>query len=195
MSAHRLLSLLVLLPAVLLSACSTTPTQTPARYTDTSTLKVHPGLLGRPVPAELQDHSSPEVKTVMADGTGETRRELKSDALGIRTQRSVYFELNSDEVRDEFKPMLKAHADYLAAHPGAKLRVEGNADERGSVDYNRRLGLKRAESVKDALLVSGAKSAQIKSVSLGESKPKLAGHDEESWAENRRADIIYDREE
>jgi peptidoglycan-associated lipoprotein len=191
MSAQRLIFAVLLLPVFLLSACSSAPTQAPARYTDTSTLKIHPGLLGRPVPAELQDQTVPDVKTVVAGSV----KELKVDSLGIRTQRSVYFELNSDAVGDEFKPMLKAHADYLAGHPGAKLRVEGNADERGSPEYNRRLGLKRAVAVKEALLVSGARNEQIKSVSLGESKPKLPGHDEESWAENRRADIIYEREE
>lgn len=120
---------------------------------------------------------------------------LVLDQDGLRTQRSVYFDLDSAAVKAGFNPALQAHARYLAANPKAKVRIEGNADERGSVGYNNTLGLKRAEKVRQAIVDFGAGDKQVVIKSLGKLKPKLKGHDEESWAENRRADIIYEREE
>jgi peptidoglycan-associated lipoprotein len=79
----------------------------------------------------------------------------------------------------------------LASHPTKKVRVEGNADERGSSEYNLALGQRRANNTKKALVLAGAKADQIESISFGEEKPLSAGHDEASWAQNRRADINY----
>ncbi|PJC02599.1 MAG: peptidoglycan-associated lipoprotein, partial [Gallionellales bacterium CG_4_9_14_0_8_um_filter_59_50] len=83
------------------------------------------------------------------------------------------------------------HAQYLAAHPGVKVRVEGNADERGSSEYNLALGQRRAENTKRALVLGGAEAKQIETISYGEEKPRASGHDEASWSQNRRADINY----
>jgi peptidoglycan-associated lipoprotein len=71
------------------------------------------------------------------------------------------------------------------------VRVEGNTDERGGAEYNLALGQRRADAVKSALEVYGVKDGQVESVSYGEEKPKAAGHDEQAWAQNRRADIVY----
>ena len=90
---------------------------------------------------------------------------------------------------------MKAHARYLASNPKARVRIEGNADERGPVGYNSLLGLKRADNVRQSIIGYGAPEKQVLVKSLGESKPKLKGHDEESWAENRRADVVYERDE
>lgn len=120
---------------------------------------------------------------------------MKMDETGLRTKRSVYFDLDSAALKAEFNPVLQAHAHYLAAHPEARVRVEGNADERGSLDHNKRLGLKRADAVRQSLVEQGAGEKQVKVTSYGESRPKLKGHDEESWAENRRADVVYEKEE
>ena len=117
------------------------------------------------------------------------------DETGLRIQRSVYFDFNSTDIKTDYEPGLRAHARYLASHPKARVRIEGNADERGSVEYNRRLGLKRAESVRAALVGAGAKEKQALVRSLGETHPRLTGRDEESWAENRRADVIYEKED
>ncbi len=75
------------------------------------------------------------------------------------------------------------------------MRIEGNADERGSAGFNNILALKRASNVRQAIIGHGAAEKQVVVKSLGEAKPKLKGHDEESWAENRRADVVYEREE
>src|SRR5574343_537001 len=110
------------------------------------------------------------------------------------THRSVYLDLDATAIRAELNPMLQAHARYLQANPKARGRIEGNADERGSAEYNQRLGMRRAESVRQAIIGHGASDKQVVLKSLGESRPKLKGHDEESWTENRRADVVYEKE-
>lgn len=185
----RTAHLLPLLASALLAACATPPAA--PKVSQTGPLKVHPGLLGMPVPPELQQQDGNRVARVDAQGP-ET---MKLDEAGLRTQRSVYFDFNSAVVKADFNPLLQAHARYLAQHPKAKVRIEGNADERGPEGFNKRLGLQRAESVRQSLVDQGAPDKQVKVVTYGEAKPKLKGHDEESWAENRRADITYEKED
>ena len=181
-----------LLLSALLAACSTKGDIPPSKHISQSgPLRVHPGLLGKPVPAELQAEASTAAKPA---ATG-NEAPIKMDAVGLRTQRSVYFDLNSAEIKADYDPALRAHARYLADHPTARVRIEGNADERGSADYNQRLGLKRAENVRATLVAHGAPDKQVKIKSLGEAKPKLPGHDESSWSENRRADVVYEVEQ
>ena len=113
------------------------------------------------------------------------------DPGNILSRRSVYFDFDSNLVKDEFRPLVTAHARYLQQNPGAKMRIEGHADERGSREYNLALGQRRSEAVKQMMQLLGARADQIESVSFGEEKPRALGHDEASWAENRRGDIVY----
>jgi peptidoglycan-associated lipoprotein len=106
-------------------------------------------------------------------------------------KRSVYFDFDSFVIRDEFRSTVEAHARYLQANRNRKVIVQGNTDERGSREYNLALGQKRAEAVRRALNALGVSDNQIEAVSLGEEKPRGAGNDESAWAENRRADLIY----
>ena len=87
--------------------------------------------------------------------------------------------------------MVAAHAKYLASHQGARVRLEGHTDERGSREYNIGLGERRAQAVRRALLLQGATDAQISTVSYGAERPAVAGHDEAAWAKNRRVEIVY----
>lgn len=113
------------------------------------------------------------------------------DPGNILSRRSVYFDFDSNLVKDEFRPLVTAHARYLQQNPGAKMRIEGHADERGSREYNLALGQRRSEAVKQMMQLLGARADQIEPVSFGEEKPRATGHDEASWAENRRGDIVY----
>lgn len=113
------------------------------------------------------------------------------DPKNILSKRNVFFDFDQYVVKDEFKPLIEAHARLLAANPGTKMLIQGNADERGSREYNLALGQKRAEAVKKALLLLGAKEEQVEAVSLGEEKPRCTGQTEECWAQNRRDDILY----
>ena len=104
-------------------------------------------------------------------------------------KRSVYYEFDKYDVKPEYRTLVESHARWLKANPQAKLVIEGNADERGSREYNVALGQRRAESVTKMLMLLGAKADQIEAVSWGEEKPRSGGHDESSWSENRRADF------
>ena len=109
--------------------------------------------------------------------------------MGPDMKRSVYYEFDKYDVKPEYRALVEGHARWLKANPQAKIVIEGNADERGSREYNVALGQRRAESVTKMLMLLGAKADQIEAVSWGEEKPRAAGHDEPSWAENRRADF------
>ena len=110
------------------------------------------------------------------------------------SKRSVFFDYDSFVVRDEFRPLLQAHGRYLADNRSARMRVEGNTDERGSREYNIALGQRRADAVRRMLQAMGAVESQIETVSLGKEKPRNPGHDEAAWAENRRTDMVYQGE-
>lgn len=114
-----------------------------------------------------------------------------TDPKNILSKRSVYFDFDSNVVKDEFRPVVQAHARYMVDRKDAKIRVEGNCDERGSREYNLALGQRRAEAVKRVMTVLGVQEGRIETVSFGEEKPAAAGHDEAAWAQNRRGDIKY----
>lgn len=187
----------ILLSALLAGCASTMSDPGNKNISQAGALKVHPGLLGQPVPAELQQDMRVAAVASAPSAPAAAGKEapMKMDDAGLRTQRSVYFDFNSSALKSDSEPALKAHARYLASNPKARVRIEGNADERGPAGYNSLLGLKRADNVRQSIIGYGAPEKQVLVKSLGESKPKLKGHDEESWAENRRADVVYERDE
>lgn len=175
---------LAFVAAAILAACSSTPTkeQEGASVEDRNA-------------AAAAAQQKPQVQP-----SGPTSKPLESSSMSgnplkdpsnILSKRSIYFELDSNVVKEEFKPVVAAHARYLQQNRGVKMTVQGNADERGSREYNLALGQRRADAVKQAMQLLGAQPDQIESVSFGEEKPKSTGHDEKSWAENRRADLAY----
>jgi peptidoglycan-associated lipoprotein len=114
-----------------------------------------------------------------------------TDPQNILSKRSVYFDFDSNSVKDEYRGLIQAHAKYMVDKRDARARVEGNCDERGSREYNLALGQRRAEAVKKVMTVLGVQDGRIETVSFGEEKPADAGHDEAAWARNRRGDIKY----
>jgi peptidoglycan-associated lipoprotein len=120
-----------------------------------------------------------------------SRTDPLSDPASPLARRSIYFDFDSFVIKDEFRPVLEAHAAYLLANPSRRIVIQGNTDERGSREYNIALGQKRAEAVRRALSTLGVPEAQAEAVSFGEERPKATGTDEASLAENRRADIVY----
>ncbi len=117
-----------------------------------------------------------------------------ANATGNLAQRSIYFDYDSFAVKEDYKPVVQAHAKFLVENPTSKAYLQGHTDERGSREYNLALGQKRADAVRRIMTVLGVKDNQIESVSYGEEKPKNAGHDENAYAQNRRADIVYQGE-
>ncbi|MEO8487306.1 MAG: peptidoglycan-associated lipoprotein Pal [Betaproteobacteria bacterium] len=107
------------------------------------------------------------------------------------SKRVVLFDFDSFVVRDEYRSMIESHGRYLAGNRNARMTIQGNTDERGSREYNIALGQKRADAVRRMMTLLGAQEAQVETVSFGKEKPRNPGHDEGSWAENRRDDILY----
>ncbi|MBI1194790.1 MAG: peptidoglycan-associated lipoprotein Pal [Gammaproteobacteria bacterium] len=105
-------------------------------------------------------------------------------------QRVVYFDFDKSVIRAEFRDQIVAHGEYLANHPSTQLRLEGHCDERGTRAYNLALGERRAKAVRDLLLLTGASTSQIETISYGEERPAVEGHNEEAWAKNRR--VVFD---
>jgi peptidoglycan-associated lipoprotein len=166
--------------AALAAACATdspsTDTNTPAASSSGT-----PGVV-RPAPITTKSPSGQRA----AEPAG-TQPALK----GMPAQRSVYYDYDRFDIKSEYQPAIEAHARYLREHSGARLTIEGNGDERGSREYNLALGQRRAEGVRQMLKLRGAADEQVEAVSFGEEKPRAQGHDEGSWAQNRRSDFVY----
>ena len=113
------------------------------------------------------------------------------DLNSILAKRSTYYPFDVSVVQEADKPLVQAHAKYLSEHPERNVRLEGNCDERGSNEYNLALGQRRADGVRKMLQLGGVNPSQMTTVSYGEEKPKATGHNEASWWQNRRTDIVY----
>jgi peptidoglycan-associated lipoprotein len=166
---------------VLVAACSSTPekTETPADQTPAT-------------PATTTAPGTTTSGTTTSGITGTALPTLHKDPNNILSkQRSIYFDYDQFVIKDQYRPMIEAHAKYLQANRGLKITIQGNTDERGTREYNIALGQKRADAVKKTLLLLGVQEVQVETVSFGKEKPRREGHDETSWAENRRADIVY----
>jgi len=168
--------------AVLLAACQSTPETQPGAGVEERS----PG--DKPPPTTQPVTKPPVTGTPITDPAKDPR--LK-DPANILSKRSIYFDFDSDAIKTEFVPLVEAHAAFLRQYRTAKMLIQGNADDRGSREYNLGLGQRRADAVKKRLVLLGATESQIESVSLGEEKPVCTQQTEECWARNRRADILY----
>ena len=110
-------------------------------------------------------------------------------ATGLLAQRVVFFDFDSFVVKDEYRPMLEAHAKSLSTNRGKRMVLEGHTDERGGREYNLALGQKRADAVLRTLVLLGVQDGQLEAVSFGEEKPAVQGSDEAAWAKNRRVEL------
>ncbi len=183
--------------ALVLAGCGSTvkldePTPAPVEERGAGT----PGAAGRSGPGGAAGAGAAGVGTGSADGRqlgqqGAGAVDPLNDPSSPLARRSIYFDFDSYTVRDEYRGTIEAHARYLISNQGRRLVIQGNADERGSREYNLALGQKRSEAVRKALSALGVNEAQIEAVSFGEEKPRATGADEASYAENRRADLVY----
>ena len=142
--------------------------------------------------------AKPAVDSTGVSGAGVAGSALPGDSGDPRknpasplSRRSIHFDFDSFVVKDEYRPMLEAHAGYLMSKRDARVILQGHADERGSREYNLALGQKRAEAVRKVLAVLGVNDAQMEAVSFGEEKPRNPASTEEAYAENRRTDVVY----
>jgi len=110
-------------------------------------------------------------------------------AAGALAQRTVYFDFDSFIVKDDYRPMLEAHAKVLAANRSKRMALEGHTDERGGREYNLALGQKRAEAVLRTMVLLGVQDGQLEAVSFGEERLAQTGNDEAAHAKNRRVEL------
>lgn len=122
---------------------------------------------------------------------GEEFGGMNLDAQGILAGTTIFFDYDSTDIKMDYEDVLTAHARYLAENPGARVRLEGHTDERGSREYNIGLGERRSQSVRRVLMLQGAQDSQIITVSFGEERPAEFGSSESAWAKNRRVEIQY----
>ncbi len=167
--------LIALIATALLAACSSTPTmeQDAAAVEDRGAATAAQQAQQKP----RSQATGPTTKPLTSSGV--SGNPLK-DPSNILSKRSVYFELDSNIVKEEFKPLVSAHARYLQQNRSTKMTVQGHADERGSREYNLALGQRRADAVRSMMQLLGAQAEQIETVSFGEEKPKATGHEEAS---------------
>lgn len=142
----------------------------------------------------MTDSSDVKGATIDSGSATSSMNEL-NDPNSILSKRNIYFDYNSDTIRAEFRPNIEAHAKYLNAHNDAKVKLQGNADERGTREYNLSLGQRRSVAVKKAMNILGVSDNQIETVSYGEenANPNCAG-DEECYQQDRRVEIVYSGE-
>ena len=157
---------------------------------------------------ETSDSSNVEDRSTSGSNTGSSSSSTRSFGAGNNSTSSlnalddptsplsvrvIYFEYDSSEVLPAYREVLEAHSSYLVQNPNITMSLEGHADERGSREYNLALGERRSQSTKRLMMLLGPASSQIRTTSYGEERPVADGHDEESWSQNRRVEIIYPR--
>jgi peptidoglycan-associated lipoprotein len=116
---------------------------------------------------------------------------MGADATGPLARKVIYFDFDKSEIKAEFADIVAAHARNLTSHPNAKMKLEGNTDERGTREYNIGLGERRAQAVRRALMLQGVAESQLTTVSFGAERPAAEGDDESAWAQNRRVELVY----
>ena len=186
MTTARTLALLIGL-ATLLAACSSTPLSPPAP----GTAQAAPSATAPAAKAPMGASQQPAPASTVATVTLPAYLDPKSP---ISTDRSVYFDFDQFAIKPEYTALIDRQGTYLASRPTLSIKIEGNTDERGGVEYNLALGQRRAEGVLRALRIYGVKDSQMEAISWGEERPKATGHDEIAWAQNRRVDLQYPRQ-
>jgi peptidoglycan-associated lipoprotein len=168
---------IMMFATLLLAACVSTP-QPKEEAVKPAEPSVTPGVdAGAPI--------TPAVSTA-----GMTASAIAAQQQGLQ-DKSIYFDFDQFVVKPEYRDLLSRHVEILQAHPKDTVTLEGNADERGSPEYNLAIGNKRAYAVKAQLALLGIAAARIQLVSFGEEKPRATCHEESCWQQNRRVDVVY----
>lgn len=164
----------IILATLLVTACASTPAT-----------KTEPA-------AQTENEKAAATTPSTAQTTGaETEAVKLNDEMQNLQKQSVYFDFDKFTVKSEFRDTVEKQAAFIKSHSNDVVTLEGNADERGSSEYNLALGAKRANAVKTSLKVMGVAVSRIKETSYGEEKPRQTCHEESCWKENRRVDFVH----
>ena len=197
-SLSSVLAAAVLSMSVVFAGCSSTPTkeQDAAPVVDAQQSK--PADPGLKQPAQQKppiNVAAQPVKPAQVEASPITDMSAAlKDPNNILSKRIIYFDYDSNLVKEEYRPLVAAHAKYVATNGKARIIIQGNTDERGGSEYNLALGQRRADAVKQMMAVLGADAGRVESVSFGKEKPRAQGMTEEAYAQNRRAEIVYQGE-
>jgi peptidoglycan-associated lipoprotein len=147
-----------------------------------------------PDPEPTDTTYSDDAGDASTDGMGDDLYgdgEFMDDPSGGELAMVIYFEFDASEVRAADQDMVSRHAMQLGNNPNSRVRLEGHADERGSREYNIGLGERRAQAIRQMLMIQGVSAAQISTVSFGEERPVAFGSSEDDYAQNRRVEFKY----
>jgi peptidoglycan-associated lipoprotein len=153
---------------------------------------IEPPNAGSQVSGSTQgDEGASTSSRALNDASAQGASGMGGDATGPLARKVIYFDFDKSEIKPEFADVVAAHARNLTSHPNAKIKLEGNTDERGTREYNIGLGERRAQAVRRALMLQGVAESQLTTVSFGAERPAVEGDDESAWAQNRRVEMVY----
>jgi peptidoglycan-associated lipoprotein len=181
--------ILGLFAVALIAGCSSTPTQEEAPVEERAPGAATAGAGGATTAGASSSGISGSPSGVAAGAGGATMP--PKGVAGPLSQRIVQFDYDAFVVKDEYRPVVEAHAKFLQANRNAKVALQGHTDERGTREYNIALGQRRADAVRKMMVLLGATEVQIETVSFGKEKPRNPASHEAAWAENRRVEIVY----
>ncbi len=154
-----------------------------------------------PAPAEAPPSKparppEPPVKEVPPETFQQPPVQIHEDSVDDLNQRGVlqtiHFEYDQSEIRAEDRAILQANAAWLKSNPKWRVRIDAHCDERGTLKYNLALGEGRAAATRAYLVSLGIAEARMRIVSYGEERPIDPGHNDEAWAQNRRAEFFVE---
>ncbi len=156
-----------------LAACSSTSTVKP--------------MAAESAPAIVTTSAQPAATPVATESEAQRFARIQAELA----KKSVYFDFDNYTLKPQYQDTVHGNADFMSRNGKDAVILEGNADERGSKEYNLSLGQKRAETVRQALVMMGVPDARIEAISYGAEKPRTACHEEKCWDENRRVDFTH----
>ena len=171
--------LLVMLVSVVLLGCGSNKSQDDAAEEQTA------------VGAESDPNAQSFGVATVDAGQGTTGKGALGPDGPLGSQRVIYFDYDSSDIRKEYADVVAAHGKWLSSNAPVRVRLEGHSDERGSREYNIGLAERRAQTVRRALALQGVQESQVATVSYGEERPAAIGSDENAYSKNRRVEIVY----
>ena len=174
-------ALIVALPVIALAACSSTQDTTAETEAERRAAEEQ----------ARQEQQRAGVETGAADRQRSPEEERRERMAELRRENTIHFAFDNSEISGEYQETLRAHAEYLISNPNVSVVIEGHTDERGTPEYNIALGERRANAVVNYLQNHGVLSSQMSTVSYGEERPLVRRSNEDAWAQNRRAVLVY----
>lgn len=138
----------------------------------------------------------PPPATDMADADADAQRRAEEEARLAREraygsiQDMIFFDFDRSDLREDARQTLQMKAEALRQFPDIRIRIEGHADERGTIEYNLALGERRAEAARAYLVDLGIDSDRMTTISYGEERPQVQGQNEAAWSQNRRDEFV-----